>query len=52
MPRVVDVVSVLEVVVSSPLMSVVTGGLVLVTVSVVVVGDVELVLLEKLGSSM
>jgi hypothetical protein len=50
MPRVVEV-SVLEVVVSSP-MSVVTGGLVLVTVSVVVVGDVELVLLEKLGSSM
>jgi hypothetical protein len=47
------VVSELEVVVSSPgLMSVVTGGLVLVTVSVVVVGDVELVLLEKVGSSM
>jgi hypothetical protein len=49
-----DEVSVLEevVVVWSPLMSVVTGGLVLVTVSVVVVGDVELVRLEKVGSSM
>jgi hypothetical protein len=47
------VVSVLEdVVVSSPLMSVVIGGLVLVTISVVVVGDVELVPLEKVGSSM
>jgi hypothetical protein len=45
------VVSELEVVVSSPLMSVVTGGLVLVTVSVVVVADVELVLLDPLGSS-
>ena len=47
-------VSELEVVVSSPgLMSVVTGGLVLVTVSVVVVADEELTLLvDPLGSSM
>jgi hypothetical protein len=51
---IVDVVSELEVVVSSPgLMSVVTGGLVLVTVSVVVVADEELTLLvDPLGSSM
>ena len=47
------VVSELEVVVSSPgLMSVVTGGLVLVTVWVVVVADVVLTLLDPLGSSM
>jgi hypothetical protein len=47
------VVSELEVVVSSPgLMSVVTGGLVLVTVWVVVVADVVLTLLDRLGSSM
>ncbi|MDT5126352.1 MAG: hypothetical protein QOH54_1996 [Mycobacterium sp.] len=49
-----DVVSELEVVVSSPgLMSVVSGGLVLVTVSVVVVvdDDDEVTLLDPLGSS-
>jgi hypothetical protein len=46
-------VSGLEVVVWSPgLMSVVTGGLVLVTVSVVVVADDELILLDPVGSSM
>lgn len=53
MPRVVDVSVLEEVVVSSPLMSVVTGGLVLVTVSVVVVADdvEKLLLLVEPGTS-